>query len=474
MKKESFKTLLLAILVCINLYLGKGFWDSTLTKETNTEVHKSYENNNNRKDYELSDVIVPQKVRINFSTNNSTVLYSNAKYNVWQNGRKALESIFNSKSLKIETIDDELYSSLQTTRAVNFRFPEQIYTYMLGKVLNINIPKNVYKQIKTLNSIYFSLGEEQFVIFANADKKVMIKSDVLELSELKEVVAKVEETEYTNFYKLEDVLGSKSDIYIPVETNYTIPIVYTNRNQIGSGMRTNDNVAELFFNKGMEYIKKIEENNGSNIYIDGENVLKIYTDGRLEYMGTIDSYDEPNLYSSMNKAVDFITKHMGWPDDVYLSRVDDIASESKELKGYKFTFRYKLNGLMVLSNRKEVQDKIEVEVTNGSVTSYKSKIWSYTNLYNIKSNDKSILSAFEIIDENFVFLKDQYLKEVNEYDKYKNDIDINDKVKDSITDIYLAYYGNIVKGQEVLKPVWVIEILGKEYVFDAYDGTNLN
>ena len=48
--------------------------------------------------------------------------------------------------------------------------------------------------------------------------------------------------------------------------------------------------------------------------------------------------------------------------------------------------------------------------------------------------------------------------------------EIDEKVKSSINDIYLAYYGYLNGDQEILKPAWVIEVLGGQYMFDAYSG----
>ncbi|AFS79824.1 hypothetical protein Curi_c28320 [Gottschalkia acidurici 9a] len=473
MNREILKTLLLAFLVIMSIYFSKGLWDRTVHNSSESHREKINVNDPNKKKYELSDVIVPQKILVNFSENNRTVIYSKDEYDLWDEGKKSLDSVFNDKNLRTSRLSKEKYNELSSNKSINFQFSEALYTNMIGKILGIEIPKDIYKNIETINSIYFSLSEESFIVISNDKDRLMIKSSTIDLKRLKSIIYELENSEYTNFYKLEEVLGIKSDVYIPVNTKNIIPSIHiSKRYNIDGETKIDDNMAELFFDKGIEYIKKIEENNGSSIYIDGDNILKIYPDGRLEYMGPIENNNENNLYSSLKKAVDFITDHMGWPENVYLSSINNKNLDGEDSKGYVFTFRYKLNGFTVMSNREDIQDKIEVEVVNGSVISYKSRIWNNMDIYNNRYRDSSdpILSAFEIIDDNFLFLKEKYLQNINSNTKDINSEDINDKVKNSITDVYLAYYGDLAGGQEILQPVWVIEILGDKYVFDAYSG----
>src|SRR5699024_987428 len=132
-------------------------------------------------------------------------------------------------------------------------------------------------------------------------------------------------------------------------------------------------------------------------------------------------------YSSLKVAVDFVSKHRGWPENVFLSSIEPMWVND-DVKGYKFIFRYKIDGLTVLSNKDDIQDKIEIEVLNGSVTSYKSRIWNYLGMFK-RESDVNILSAFEIIeDENFVGLREEYMKkfpqEIEGLDTEKIDVKV--------------------------------------------------
>lgn len=467
MNKENFKTLLLAFLVCISIYFVKGFWS--------TELHNNYKNysqeiiEDDNKNYKLYDVIIPQKTIISFDENSNTLAYSNSKYNLWKEGKSSLEDIFSNKSIDKNIIDPALYNESPNDKSVDFQFSQKLYTHMVGKILGIEIPKEIYQTIKTISSIKFSIGEQSFLILSNDSENIIIKINSSTINELKNSISQIESSNYTKFYKLEDVLGVKSDVYIPVKSKNGTPMIRINaKYNIGKEINLDDTIAELFFYKKIEYIKKIEESSGARIYIDGEDILKIYKDGKLEYIGGIQENNDNDLYSSLKKSVDFISSHRGWPENVYLSDIENIEVD-ENIKGFKFIFRYKLNGLTVFSDKRDIQDKIEIEVLNGSITSYKSRIWN--NLSTVtRESDSNNMSAFEIIDNNFLFLKEQFIE--NSKDELGNlsDEEINEKVKSSINDVYLAYYGDLSGKQEILKPVWIIEILGIKYPFDAYSG----
>lgn len=465
--RENFKTLLLAFLVFMSIYFVESFWDITLDSDSKRYSEEKIEEN--EKSYKLYDVIVPQKTIVSFDEDNRTVIYSNNRYDIWDNGKQSLEEIFSNKDIEKKIIDIDIYNKLKSDRAVTFQFSQELYAHMVGKILDLDVPKEIDEAIKTINSIEFSIGNTSFLVFSNQSEKIVIELKDSQTDNIKTMITQMEKESLTKFYKLEDVLGVESEVYIPVKSQSSIPTVHINvKYDLTREINLDDRIAELFFFKKIEYIRKIEESNGSSIYIDEKNILKIYQDGRLEYIGGIEENNERDLYSSLNKAVEFISSHKGWPDDVYLSDIEEL-DHSQDTKGYKFIFRYKTNGLTVFSEESNIQDKIEIEVLNGSITRYKSRIWN--NLGTItRETHSNTMSAFEVIDNNFLYLKDEYIKNSQDEISKMTQEEINDEVKKSINDIYIAYYGDLSGQREVLNPVWVIEILENRYIFDAYSG----
>lgn len=466
MKKEKFKTLLLAFLVLTTIFLSKNLRDVTLHNITNEYDEEKVEDEDS---YKLSDVIIPKKATVSFGEREKTVLYSNTKYDLWKTANTTLKDIFKTKNMERNIVSQDIYNQFALERSVTFQFAENLYINMLGKILEVDIPKELYKNMETVENIKLSIGENSFLVFSNAEDNLILKIDQDKVSKLDELMTQIQKSDYTKFYKMEDVTEVKSNIFIPVKSNNKIATVYiSTKYNIAKDVNLEDTLAELFFYKKIEYIKKIEENTGASIYIDDENILKIYEDGRLEYSGIIEENNDSDLYSSLKVAVEFVSKHRGWPENVFLSNIEPLWIND-DIKGFKFIFRYKINGFTVLSNKDNIQDKIEVEVLNGSVTSYKSRIWNFLGMVT-RESDIATLSAFEIYDDNFVTLKNAYMSKKQEEIVGLESEKVDEKVKRSIDDIYLAYYGYLNGKQEILNPVWVIEMMDEKYIFDAYSG----
>ncbi len=141
MKRENFKTLFLAILIIITAYLSISLWKKTIddsSKEYNQELIIEDE-----KSYKLSDVIIPQKTVIRLNENDRTVIYSGDKYDIWTKGKEALKTIFNGKDMDKDIVELEEYEKQSQNKSVEFYFTEDLYTHMLGKILEIDIPKSI-------------------------------------------------------------------------------------------------------------------------------------------------------------------------------------------------------------------------------------------------------------------------------------------------------------------------------------------
>ena len=109
MNKENFKTLLLAFLVFTSIYFVKGFWSTELHNDSKSYSQEIIENN--KINYKLYDVIIPQKTIISFNETSKTLAYSNSKYNLWKEGKSSLEDIFSNKNIDKNIIDNGVFIS---------------------------------------------------------------------------------------------------------------------------------------------------------------------------------------------------------------------------------------------------------------------------------------------------------------------------------------------------------------------------
>lgn len=466
MNKEKFKTLILISLVCISVFLTEQLW-MQIPHEIPTFFGA---NEDKRQEYLISDMIVPYKYLINFNENNHTLLYSDQEYGLWASTKDLLIDMFYSKDCKIKEISDETFLEYQKYKSINFYLPEAISPYLLAKVLNTKDSGDISKSVSNIDGIYIYLEKKApFVVLSNDCKHFKVENINIETKGLRQIVTLIENKgDYTHYYSMKDTLESQNDIYIPYEMNNNLSIVYIeNEIDIDKAMEIED-IAENFFQKDIDYIKEIVEDDGSLIYIYDQRVLKVYPNGLLEFFSPIEEpVKKRNLYICLNTVADFMSTHFGASKGMYLSEIKEIESDGN--LGYSLTFNYRIRGIPVILGSNDIKGYIQVEVFNKYVKSYRRYMRKDMEVVEIKDiEDRKMLSAFDVIDKNFNHILSMYKKDLNI--KVEDD-DLNEELEASMKDITLAYYDPCVKSkEEKLIGVWVVVVGNRMYAFDVYTG----
>lgn len=468
MNKERFKSLFLFCLVLISIFLTQQLWIEVPEDLLSSFIKSSKEEN---QDYVISDAIYPKEYLINFGGKNHTILYSDINYELWEIGRKVLKDLFSSDDIKIETISSEDFNMGSQKRSIDFYFSEKMHTYMLAKILNVKIDNSFHKSIDSINNIHFYLGQNAYIIFSDGEKNIKVSNTEINIDEMRKIVDNIENNGYTYYYPVRDFLEIDNDIYISFNMKEKIPPIYVKSEIDVDYSKQVDEIADIFFDKDLDYVRKIVENNGSIIYVYDQQTLKIYENGLIEFFSSIDEpVNERNLYTSLNTAIEFIYKHMGFPKGSYISDIKEIEYDNN--KGYSFIFTYSINGIPVVTNDEIIPNSIEIDVFNEYVKGYRRFVRKSVNnsIASIEENS-TILSSFDVWDKNYDFIQ----KNQNENKKISKDNseiqESENAIENSIKDIYLAYYDpcEISNGQKV-EGVWVIKVDDVKYAFDIYDG----
>lgn len=465
--KERLKTLLLISLVGISLLFTKKSWIEMPNGLANIfEAEKVYSST-----YLLSDMLAPNRYLLNFDAKYHTVLNNDFENGLEAHAKELITAGLNSREIEIRDLSDEEYHAYNDRRSVVFYFPDKVNTFILSKVLDIDKPNAIADSIPEIDKVYIYLGEgEAFYIFSDEKDHIKVYSQSLDTSKLGERVDQIEAKKNYNYYdSMENRFGIKSNIFIPYEMNNPIPRVFVENKIVSFTEDDKKQLVETFFDKDIDYIREIVENNGSTIYVYNQRVLKLDINGTLEYFNSLDKkVNKRNLYASMNTATDFISKNTDLIRNMYLNKIEEIEVDGS--MGYRFTFGYRVGGIPVILGNEEVEDFIEMEVFNSEIRLYKHHIRRYMNreLERI-SFEKKILSSFQVIDMNDEFIMNAYLKE-NNID-LKEDENIIEEVLSSIKNIDLAYFDPSIKtiGEELI-PVWVIESEKGYYAFNVYNG----
>lgn len=466
--KERLKTLLLISLVGISLLFTKKSWI-----ELPNNFNEIFNNDNKAYSatYLLSDMLSPNKYLLNFNDEYHTILNNDYKNGLWSHAKEIIAEGLSSKDIETIKLEDEEYHSYNNKRSIVFCFPEEVNTYILSKVLDIEKPNSIVDVIPNIDSIYLYLGEKSpFYIFSNNDIHYMVYKKDLDMAQLKEKVVEIEQEKNYNYYdSIESRYGIKNQIFIPYEMNTHIPRVFVENKIVSFTEEDKKQLVEKFFEKDIDYIREIVESNGSTIYVYNQKVLKLDINGTLEYFNSLENpVKKRNLYESMSTATEFMSKNTNVIMSMYLNKIEEIKVDNS--LGYRFTFGYRVGGIPVILGNEEVDDFIQMEVFNSEVRSYKHHIRRYmNNAVNDIEIQKKIISSFNVIDMNYEYIMNAYLKE-NEVDIEQED-EIVQKIILSIENIDLAYFDPSLKtiGEELI-PVWVIESEEEVYAFNIYNG----
>lgn len=469
--KERLKTFLLMSLVGISLLFTKRLWI-----ELPNETFKIFKNQNEAysTSYLLSDMIVPNKYLLNLNEKNHTLFYDDSKHGLWTTARSALTDSLGSKDTIVEDLSNEEFSTYNWRRSIVFYFPEKVNTYMLAKALNVKDPNIIVDTIPNIESIYIYLGKgDPFFVFSYQGRNVIIYNPSIDTIKIREQVLKIEEGDNINYYfsMKEKVATNRinNDIYVPYDgMKNNLATVYVENEIRNLDEDKKEEMAEKFFNKSIDYIREIVENNGSTIYVYNQRVLKFNINGTLEYFQALEEVvKKRNLYESLNTAAEFISKNAGVTKGMYLAKVEEIKVDDN--LGYNLTFRYRIRGIPVILGNEEVVDFVKIEVFNDHVRSYKHFIRRDMNK-NLDSipDGKKMLTSLDVINMNYDFIVERYLEE--------NEIILegelaSEEVLSSIQDITLSYFDPCLKdiGDELIG-VWVIRTAKGLYAFDVYNG----
>ncbi|HEY8362425.1 MAG TPA: hypothetical protein VIK77_06020 [Tissierellaceae bacterium] len=472
--KEKLKTLLLISLVSISLFLTKKLWIEFPNEVFNFfgDSDKVYSTS-----YLLSDMIMPNKYLLNFSDKYHTLFYDDSKHGLWTSTQKILADTLGSDDIKIEDISDDVFSTYNWKPSIVFYFPEKVNTYLLAKALEVSDPNPIVDAISEIRSIYIYLGnEDSFFVLSDDNVNKVVYSNSINIENLKKQFLAIEqdainqEHGYNFYYSLKDTYGADKDIYVPYEMHGSVPTVYVENQVRNLDLNSKREIAEKFLEKDIDYIREIIEGNESVIYEYNNKVLKLNVNGTVEYYHPLEeTVKKRNLYESLITAANFISNNAGITKGMYLDKCEEIKVDGSV--GYNLTFNYRVRGLPVILGNEEVVDFIEIEVFNNHVRSYKHFIRKDMNkVVSGFQESKKMLHSFDIIDINYDFLVNEYLKE-SKLAKNKEEVALNE-VLSFIEDINLSYFDPCLKDiEDKLIPVWVIKSKSGLYAFSVYDGS---
>jgi len=496
LRKEQFKTVLLTILFLLTIILTQQLWITIPLAErlpsSNQAISKDIENTDNIK--MIANIVSPQSFIVNFGGGLHTVLYSDF-YNMgqedfdgfWPETLLLLKDNYFEEGATVEEVTKERWEEANKSKSILMDFN---YSIPLSVIRNMAEGKEagISGKIPELDSILVGTtdGAGVFMASKTTDKYYQLKGKNSEFSTFSTAISLIDETGYNIYYDINNFYSevitksnvAESDRILPVSLKDNIPRIQVvqeidtyNESQIEAFSST-------FFGGSFDFIRKINETNGSVIYMYGygRRVLKIDESGFLEYVEEIDpqkSTTNTEYWEGIKEATRFVSEHGGWPNkDTYLKEVNII--EDNKRKGYEFIFGYRLNGLPVYYNEKLNSQPIEIQVMGKQVIRYKRHIKKEKIAVNFLEeediNETKILTPLQIIDNNFEKINQNYQSTLVDGTQESDNKDLGNEVLTSISSIKLGYYDQPMREPNKLIPIWIIRFDPYTYYFDAYNG----
>ena len=464
LKLEKFKTVLLTCLVLISIILTTRIWLDISIEGIFIMLKNKNDVNVQRADYEFdnSSLIKPEKMMINNNGKHTLIFNDRDKSTIYSRiTEEALALLKNMLSLKdtvyLETLSLEFLNKLRSGSNVEIVFPFSYESKLLAGLLGLD--KTEQKEVKSIDSIIISFDNDLFYITDKETDSIYKFSFFERKSNIRFLLDLINKSQTYSYLFLNEVDSAKygEDVFIPVYSSaFKLPKLVV-KNEIESGK--SKDIASDFFGIETESLRSIIETDGTVIYTDGsEKGMKIQKEGFIEYINYSGSLKPQRLVLSnhdmVNIATDFIKKHIGFPNDAYISSIECVKDEHCLIR-----YKYRYDGLPIISDNPELKSLMEIEIFEGKVKSFKRLVRK------IDESDemKSIRNPMDVID---ILYKRLYEKNID-----------SDEVL--IKDINLAYLEYGQGDNMYMLPVWVMNVIaseGKEgeFIMNAESGVILS
>ncbi len=458
MIRRKIENIILFVMVIVCIYLSSNVW-LQLPDFFNYDVKAEEKSNQDDVvNIDIWNVVRPIKNIIKLN-DNYTITYSD-EYDTW------------GKTVNI--INDAFENFNTSNVSESAAFPSQYYKFDLGAIIPLEIFTNamnienqqIKEKIKSIKNIIIDLENIHSIYFYNGENTFKIEDENINTQEIVQIVKQVDFENETK-YSFEQEIGEKTlQLPIPLEQTALNPVFVQSELDVFDKQAIND-IAKDYFKSNYDYVRKSVEVSGNLVYTyRTEKILKINDEGLLEfYDTTIEPSSTSDIYKSFIAAVNFTDEFLGFPEDGYLSGIEEISQDGSD--GYRYTFSYKILERPILFSKVRDNTALQIEVIGDNVVSYKRFI---RNLDNSKKNnmiETSVIPVIDVINKNLDIRDTEEIQEEAILELKP----LNRDMIEDINNIYLGYFDiSRISKEQVLRVVWVIEAGDKSYIFNAITG----
>lgn len=424
----------------------------------------------------LDQILSPERIILNYSDENHAVFYSDFGTYFWTNAKSIFSQEVIGDSPKLENMPISDYIELKNQRSITYKFSSPLPLLVFFMSNGEEQPKNFLSNQTSVSEFTISMDSNFFIALKTGETYYKWTPDNYDKRQLEAEFEQMKDREYVK-YRNGGIIAASKEVLIPLNLDETQTNVF-----VSNDMDLNDRVhieeiVQKFFGS-IEKTRKIEENDGTLIYMSNAKGLVFSNDGVVKYFDEIKSpVKTRDLQASLKTYAGFIANKDYLPSNLYLAEIQPI--QNGDDKGYRFNFGYKINNKKVILDdafNKSLEYPVEVEVYNDYIKTYKRYYRKTSSLDRMDSFTFSIdyiMKPLDIMERHIDLFRRNYMKEHLLTEEQMLAVQ-NTEVLAEMRDINSAYYDYCEnKDDAKLVEVWIIALGKTTYIFDAYSGNLL-
>ncbi|MBQ9931119.1 MAG: hypothetical protein IJO79_02100 [Firmicutes bacterium] len=419
----------------------------------------------------IAQVLRPEQIVVRFDADLHTVVPFGQE-GVWADCADQIKAFSLSENIGVEEIDPSQIHEVMGYRSVQVHFSYNMPFKDFCECYEISWSP-AFDQIESMASLgYSSASPESLFVYDEANDRHYRLIAEKDYTEFEAVINDLEAGEYVPYYSAGTYFGVENQAVIPLSLSTALTEMEVGSEELNSSDAQVQRVAETFFGESFDFVRKITESRGAVIYMYGysEKVLSIKSEGTLEYRESIPTENLEQTYAeALNTALQFVSAHGGWPEDLQPYLVQAKTIEQDRAIGYRFTFGMEMNGAPTYYA--SGSEPIQAEVFNGKVTYYCRDLAIPTERSLKAAAEASSWDAFpavNMIAQNYEYLSD-ILIEAGALEFREENIpeEVFDQVANQIDRIQAGYF--LEAGTEEMVPVWCLVMGDVKAWFSLYD-----
>lgn len=417
MTRDSVLGWTLMLLVVISLFLSFTIWSQV---PGHLSVARMMQD---EKKADPTLVVSPEKILVYLGNSFNTMLKTSSPLyeKTWNLSKKLLASQWTISPEHMDNINREYFTH---KKGLEMFFPTPLPEPFLKQLFNISAGDTSLLDGKLIDSFLLVDEGELLGYLVDSDGCFYRIGKAGNAEELDSLIEEINDSNPPLFASLTADVNLKviGDVYVSL-LPYELPVYALKREPISE-----ERLASKFFTD-FSVTRRIQEKDGTVIYTDGQQGLRIYDDGAIEFNLPVsrEQRKNQNLYEAFKTAIDFVATHGGWPKGAYLASYEIKSGPSGPT--YFFKFKIRVNGFRIIN----INDFMNVTVEGNQVKNY------YRNV-SLSTKQEGIIDLMTPVEALNAAVATKNIKIVND-----------------------VYPGYMIQDAE-LKPVWVVETAGMEVI----------